>query len=123
MGVATVTRIVLECEGAATAAAPARPALITRDMLAAQFERLAAWDLDTRDPRCEIAAGHIAGDWRDFDNLCETRLTIDEIEAGEYRMGVYEDPDRVERLAREKHADALAPLVDAAWTAVCGGGR
>lgn len=112
----------LAIEGAARAAAPARPA-ITRDMLAAQFERLAEWDLETRDPRCEIAAGHIAGDWRDFDNLCEARLAVDEIEAGEYRMGVFEDPDRVERLAREKHADALAVLVDAAWAALHGGGR
>ena len=38
-------------------------------------------------------------------------------------MGVFEDPDRVERVAREKLADALDVLVDAALVALRGGGH
>lgn len=109
-------------KGAALAAVPARPA-ITREILAAQFERLAAWDLDTADVRCEIAAGHVGGTWRDFDALCEAAALVDDIETGCHQYGPFDDPDVVERVAREAHADALDTLVDAAMARLRGGDR
>ncbi len=113
----------LAFEGAARVAAPARPAMVTRDLLAKQFVLLAQWDLESPpdDHQAETAAARLGARPVDFDAVCDTVLTLEEIEAGDYRYGTFDDPDMVERLAREKHEDALAPLIDAAMVALRGG--
>lgn len=110
-------------ERAATAAAPARPA-ITRDMLAAQVARLADWHVQVVGRRPSPLGARIVGlvtfglggRARDFYALCDATEALADLAAGEPVYGPHTDPDRADLLAAEAHADALAPLTDAAWT-------
>ena len=112
-------------EGAARVAAPARP-LVTRDMLAAQLARLADWHVQVvgREPSkigdriVSAATFGLGGRARDFYALCDATETLADLADGEPVYGPHVDPDRADLLAGEAHADALAPLVDAAMTAL-----
>lgn len=118
-------------EGAATAAAPARPAMVTRDMLAAQIARLADWHVQVVGRRPSplgarivgLATFGLGGDARSFYALCDATEQQIDLANQEPVFGPHVDPDRADLLAAEAHADALAPLVDAAMVALMGGAR
>lgn len=113
-------------EGAAVVAAPARPAMVTRDMLAGQVARLADWHVQVVGRRpsplgariVSLATFGLGGIARDFYALCDATEDLADLAAGEPVYGSHTDPDRADLLAAEAHADALAPLTDAAWTAL-----
>ena len=112
-------------EGAARVAAPARP-LVTRDMLAAQIARLADWHVQVVGRRpsplgdriISLATFGLGASPRDFYALCDATEQRIDLADGEAVYGPHVDPDRADLLAGEAHADALAPLVDAALTAL-----
>ena len=113
-------------EGAAASAAPARPAMVTRDMLAAQLARLADWHVQVagREPSplgariVSAVTFGLGGTARDFYALCDATEALADLAAGEPVYGPHVDPDRADLLAAEAFEDALSPLVDAAMTAL-----
>ena len=117
-------------EGAAVAAAPRPRPLITREIIARQFERLADWHIQTHDPDRAVAggpaplkAGHLlAGRSMAavFDALCDVHDHLDDIDRGVYEYAACDDPDDIERDVREAREDALIPLVEAALRALAG---
>lgn len=113
-------------EGAATAAAPARPAMVTRDMLARQVARLADWHVQVVGRRpsplgariVSLATFGLGARARDFYALCDATEDLIDLADQQPVYGPHTDPDLADLLAAEAHADALAPLTDAAWTAL-----
>lgn len=113
-------------EKGAAVAAPARPAMVTRDMLAAQIARLADWHVQVVGRRPSPLGAHIVSvatfglgaRARDFYALCDATEDLIDLANQEPVYGPHVDPDRADLLAAEAHADALAPLTDAAWTAL-----
>jgi hypothetical protein len=104
--------------------------MVTPDMLARQFERLADWHVQTHDPHSKVAgdpaalkAGHrLAGVGHAgvFEALCDVVDRIDDLANDRYEYAADDDPDDIDRDVREAHEDALAPLVDAAALQVMG---
>ncbi|OLT30073.1 hypothetical protein BJF79_39680 [Actinomadura sp. CNU-125] len=104
--------------------------MVTPDMIARQFERLADWHVQLRDPHSKVAgdpaaltAGHrLAGGGHAavFDVLCDVVDRIDDLDNDRYEYAADDDPDDIDRDVREAHEDALAPLVDAAALQVMG---
>lgn len=118
-------------KGAARAAAPARPAMVTREVLARQLARLADWHVQVagRGPSplgariVSTVTFGLGGSARDFYALCDAVEDVIDLADQQPVYGRDVDPDRADVLAGEALADALAPLVDAALVALRGGGR